>query len=510
MQTPTLAEFFQQAGIARYPSFAPFVKLAKVPFKSQVQGLTLCVHNQWFGLLDETGAGKSLPAVAAALHYIGMGNKVLVVTLASLVHQFAESITEDFIGVDKYVKIAVLNQGPAQRKAIMAEWDATQWPEVLVISYEMFAVHKLGVTIKAAGYDVLITDESQKWKNPDKVFAKSIAEFLGNPKQMDTAFFPMTGTPMHTSLVDCYPLINLLSPGAYRSHDAFLAKHCIHKRIPLKEPRKLKNGRKQTHFKVLTGYCRHEELSANLYQRARRVMKKDIPELRALKDPIISEVAVVLSPAHKALYRKLLDEKFLELGDGSIITALQEQELRQKMLQIISCPELFIDPDATIDNQVMAACDDLISAATGEGKVILFLNFQESVRRYAQALSEYKPVLMYGGVSAAERERSRESFLNDPECRLLIANPKSAGAGFNFQSVCHTTIFGEPTASPGDFKQAMDRIVRPGQLWQSNIYVLKALGTVSPNAIKEMLRRDGDISKVSRDKTSLRSFYNFA
>ncbi|MDP3668091.1 MAG: hypothetical protein Q8R69_00145 [Telluria sp.] len=29
MQTPTLAEFFQQAGIERYPAFAPFVQLSE-------------------------------------------------------------------------------------------------------------------------------------------------------------------------------------------------------------------------------------------------------------------------------------------------------------------------------------------------------------------------------------------------------------------------------------------------------------------------------------------------
>lgn len=511
MPTPTLAEFFRAAGIERYPAFAPFVQLDKAPFKSQVQGLTLCVHHQWYGLLDETGAGKSIPAVAAALHYIGMGNKVLVVTLASLVHQFAESVFADFHGLDRYITVHVLNQGPDKRKKLLAEWERTNtWPEIMVMGYEMFATCKMFEPMKAAGYDVLITDESQKWKNPAKVYAKRIAEYVGDPAKMETAFFPMTGTPMHSVLTDCYPLISLLSPGVYESYDAFLARHCLYKKVKLKEPRRLKNGRKQYYFQLLTGYCRHEELSQALYHRARRVMKRDIPELRALKDPIITPVPVQLSTQHLTLYRKLLDEKFLELDSGELITALQEQELRQQALKMITCPELFIDEGKTIDNQVMQTIYDLVAAEAPTSKVILFMHFRASVERYAEALAEFKPALIYGGTTPAGREDSRQRFLHDPECRLLIANVKSAGAGFNFQSVSHTTIFGEPTGSPGDLKQAMDRVVRPGQLWQCNTYIIKALGTVAPNAIKEMLRRDGDITQVTMDKKSLRHFYDVA
>jgi superfamily II DNA or RNA helicase len=210
------------------------------------------------------------------------------------------------------------------------------------------------------------------------------------------------------------------------------------------------------------------------------------------------------------LYRRLVEEKFIELESGEIITALQEQELRQRVLQMITCPELFLDPGKTIDNHILKTVFDLIEAEAPDSKVILFLHYRETVERYAEALKQFKPALIYGGVSPTGREESRRRFLWEPECRLLIANPKSAGAGFNFQHVSHTTIFGEPTASPGDFTQAMDRVVRPGQLWQCNTYILKALSTVAPKAIKEMLRRDGDISRVTLDRKNLRHFYDFA
>lgn len=506
--TCSLAELYQQAGVSRPPAFAPFVTLDKKPFESQVQGLTLCLHKTRFGLLDETGAGKSIPAVAAALYYIGHGNKALVVTKASLIYQFAESVYADFRGVDRYVRVHVMDQPPDKRRKLFADWDAAgDWPEMVVMSYELFSTSRLCDVMKATGYDVLITDESQHWKNPKSQVAKRIVAYVGAPDE--TAFIPMTGTPTHTALTDCYMLLRLLNPDYCPNYDAFERRHCLFKKIQLKVPRKTKWG-VQTHFQLLVGYRNHKKLSEALYTNARRVMKRDIPELAALKDPVITEVPVRLSAQHMKLYRELLANRFLQLDGDEVITALQEQELRQRALQIITCPEAFVPSDVTIENAVLKACYDLIEREAPASKVLLFLNFRDTIRRYAEALAEFDPVIMNGDVTPTEREVSRDRFLNDPKCRLLIAHPKSAGAGFNFQSVSHTVIYGEPVASPGDFKQSMDRVVRPGQVWECNIYVIKALSTVAPQAIKAMLARDTDSMQVLRDRTSLRHFYNFA
>lgn len=74
MQGPTLAGYLQRAGIERYPTLVQFVQLDKNLFKSKVQKLSLCLHNQWYRLPHEPGSWKSIPAVGATLHYICMGN----------------------------------------------------------------------------------------------------------------------------------------------------------------------------------------------------------------------------------------------------------------------------------------------------------------------------------------------------------------------------------------------------------------------------------------------------
>jgi len=77
MKTPTLAEYFQRAGIEWYPAFAPFVQFKYTPLQSQVEGQGLYVHYQQYGLLDEIDTGKSSPWMGATLHYICMGLNLL-------------------------------------------------------------------------------------------------------------------------------------------------------------------------------------------------------------------------------------------------------------------------------------------------------------------------------------------------------------------------------------------------------------------------------------------------
>ena len=136
-----------------------------------------------------------------------------------------------------------------------------------------------------------------------------------------------------------------------------------------------------------------------------------------------------------------------------------------------------------------------------ETKVILFANYKESVKQLAKRYEKYNPAILNGDVSNPEAQKNK--FLKDPTCRMLVANPESAGVGLNLQSVCYNAIFVEPTGIPGDFKQALERIFRTGQKFQVNCWILKAMETISPNAIKNMYLREGAIRAMNRDKESL-------
>ena len=251
----------------------------------------------------------------------------------------------------------------------------------------------------------------------------------------------------------------------------------------------------------MLGYTNTHILSRNLYEHARRVTKEQVFDI---KKPIVQEVPIKLAPAHKALYRKLMTERVLQV-DGDLIDATTQQSLRQKALQIVAAPENFTD-NKSMDNQVLEALDELlddIGMAGKHEKALVFSNYHTTVNALMKRYEKFKPAQFDGQITHNWQEVSRKRFLEDDECRMMIAHPLSGGVGLNLQSVCCYAFFVEPVGIPGLFTQAAERIHRLGQTKVVTIYILKAIGTLYPKVISVMLGREKDSIAVMRDKHSL-------
>lgn len=485
-----LQDYFKAAKVKHPIPFADHIEINpdKLPRKHQISGLNRLLTNEHFGLYDKPGTGKTLIAHAYGFFWISEGQRVIAVMPPNLIYQFKEELTEVYLGADRFVKCHLLNQSPNKRDKLFTEWKAHKtWPQFLCMSYQMFAIEYQRLI---GHYRVGIFDECQALKNSESTLHKKVDAWK-NQKGGTSAVF-MTGTPIHNELIDTYAMIHLTYPEAYASFGEFDRRHCEYTKIRLREPIRTKRGKYIRSFKKRTGYRNENVINKNLYKHGRRVLKEEVIEV---KQPTIIEVPVQLATKHLALYKKLVRERLIQL-ENELIIATNAQALRQKCLQIVTCPELFTD-HMDFKNHVVETCRELLDGIQmNETKAILFCNYQASVRNLAQYFEQYNPALMYGESSA---EKNRQKFLKDATCRLLIANPKSAGAGFNFQSVCHNIIFTEPTGVPGDFQQCMDRVNRSGQKHLVNVWIVKALGTISPKATEEMLRKEGEAQRVYKD-----------
>ena len=487
----TLNDYYKAARLKLTVPFAPYINLSFPPRKHQITGLNKLLTNDAYGIYDKPGTGKTMISQAWCLYWISEGQKCLAVMPPNLVYQYHDSLFEVFQNSEKFVHCHILNQSPTKRRQLYEQWQANKsWPEIMCLSYQMFA-REYKTLMKV--YKVGVFDEAHALKNSSSKIFKQVQEWKSQKGGTEAVF--MTGTPVHNELIDAYSLIKLTNENAYANFTQYDRMHSVYTRIPLRTPRRMRNGGMLRSFKKRTGYRNIEDIRKNLYKNGRRVLKEEIMEIT---QPTIIEVPVQLDPAHSKLYRKLVKERLLQLKD-ELIVATNAQALRQKCLQIVTCPELFTD-HMNFKNQIVETCRSLIDGIEiKETKVILFCNYQDSVRNLEQYFQDYNPALMYG---ASNSEKNRKKFLNDDSCRMLIANPKSAGAGFNFQEQCHNIIFAEPTGVPGDFQQCMDRVHRSGQKRLVNVWITKALGTISPKATQEMLRKEGEAQQVHFDKHS--------
>jgi SNF2 family DNA or RNA helicase len=516
--TMTLQHYLVQAGVREELPFARAIVMnpEMIPMKHQVTGLNQTLAYDRFAVYDEPGCGKTLIAHAVALYMAGYQNKVVIAMPPVLLEQFEEELDYTFYGWRDQVSLHVLRENPAGREKLFKKWRAEGWPDIICMSYQTLAKlprqrkrknktdkpkeffgnmtepgewyvvppnadDYISGVLKKHGYNYVIADEAHALKNPTSNQHKAVQYLLGE----DGGLMLMTGTPIPNELSDAFGMIALTSPGTYASKKSFERLHCLY--------RTNDDG-----YSTLIGYQNQETISTHLYSRARRVTKEQVLNL---KKPQVIEVPINLDESHHRLYKKLIRERFLEMGD-EVITALNQQALRQKSMQIITTPEHFTKQKFPIE--IVAGVDQLIdNIGIHQEKVVVFATYQRSVESLRDHFiaKGLNPAVIYGG--KGNNDEQKRKFLNDDTCRVLVANPVSGGYGLNLQTVCRWVIFAEPTSVPGDFKQASERVHRKGQKKVVTIYILKALGTISPKLTKKMLSKEGETMGVMKDATSL-------
>lgn len=518
---PSLHEMLRGMGYTPSPRLPDF-QMPRTPRDCQLEAVDQMLSNTRFGIYDEPGVGKTMPSQITTLCHCALGNKTVIVMPPVLLLQYEKALRADFPGVSDYFSWHILREVPARRKKLYAKWDEGGWPDILMMSYQMFRKLRkktyekvkwpnggsyfkeipgeLSNVLEQQNYVVLIPDEAHKLKNPLSDTHKVVAEFL--LQEGGAAFYPMTGTPIYNTVSDAYGLIKLVSPGLYESLDAFKYQHEV-------------EGSDGQGRPIVVGFKNLDRLHENLYKNARRYTKG---QALALKEPHIDLVDVELDPAHMKLYKQILNERWAE-KEGEVLDLTTQQKLRMVLAQAVSNPEMFSDEGAKVQNNLIEMIEEWLETfgvgglrlderglPLGNGQVekcIVFCHFNASVESLMRKLEKYNPVSIYGGNTARQNDANKEKFENPQAYPLLVANAESGGVGLNFQYVCRYEVFAEPMSVPGLFKQAVDRVDRDGQLYAPEIKVLRAVGTAYPGAIRNMLRKATEAQEVVRDPKTM-------
>ncbi|WP_437607350.1 SNF2-related protein [Sorangium sp. So ce834] len=404
-------------------------------FPYQREGVLHLFRNGRALLADDMGLGKTLQAIAACelLRRRGEARRILIVTAASLKHQWAQEIAR-WTGE----RAAVLGGSPAQRSGALAAEAA-----YTVLSYEL-TWRELS-RLQALAADVLVLDEAQRAKN---FRTKTAVTLRALPSRF---LFVLTGTPVENRLDDLYSLLQLVDPallgplwrfnadfhrqdergrivgyknlGELRRRVAPVALRRERAEVLLDLPPLLE----QTRYTPLTREQR--ELDADYRAQAARLVA--IAERRALRKEELDRLMMLLMKARQAC-------NALELCDPR----------RRKR----ASPKL---------DELEALIAEI--TAHPRNKVIVFSEWVGMLELARERIERLRVglVTLHGDVPTERRPALLDRFREDPAVRVLLSTD-AGGVGLNLQAASYVVHLDLPW-NPARLDQRTARAHRMGQ-----------------------------------------------
>ena len=180
------------------------------------------------------------------------------------------------------------------------------------------------------------------------------------------------------------------------------------------------------------------------------------------------------------LYEKYRRELAAEILRDGLKTWDDAEEILKRLLrlvQVASNPSL-VDQSYEGTPGKLCVLDSIVSKMPSSGpKAIIWTGFTENVSRIAHRYPEMHPVRVHGQLSITDRTRHLDRFMEDPNCRLLVATPGAAKEGLTL-TVANHALFFDRTFSLDDYLQAQDRIHRISQTEECIVENLVAVGTI--------------------------------
>ena len=340
---------------------------------------------------------------------------------------------------------------------------------------------------------LIVVDESDSIKSWGAKRSKRLRQLAFNAQCKQRAI--MTGTPIAKDLTDEWAQFYFLNPNiiGHKYKTSFLAQFCVMGGF---ENRNVVGTRNLDLFKQLT---------------APHIFRATKEQLH-LPPKIYDTIAFDLTEQQKRLIREIKDtciavldaEKDQRILASTAATAiLRMQQIACGFARVSNDPA-FEDliPDnglVNLANPRMDALLDLIGQL-GDRKVVIWCRFQHDVRTVWKELSELAGATMiYGPVGDHDRHIRKAMFIENSDCRFLVATPDAAGRGLDgLQKGCSTAIYYSNSFNAIARWQSEDRIHRIGQHATASYFDLIARG--SPDrAILANLRAKKDLSSLVLD-----------
>lgn len=404
-----------------------------VPFGHQKTTASFLSLRKRAFCFNEQGTGKTASVIWAADYLMSRGNVSRVLVLCPL-SIMKSAWQKDMFTFAMHRSCGVAHGTPAQRKKVIASG-----VQFVIINFDGLAVVK--DEIIAGGFDLIVVDEANAYKNPQTNRWKVFNQIL---KATDARLWMLTGTPAAQSPVDAYGLAKLVNPeGCPKYYTEFRATVLT----------------KITQFKWVPKATAPAYVH-NILQPAIRFEKKDCLDL---PDVTHTYREAPLTKMQMQYYKQLRDEMLLEAA-GEEVSAVNAATKLNKLLQI-SGGAVYTDTGEVLQFDVsnrLSAVLEVIEEASN--KVLVFVPFTHTIELLRERLEKEGITcgVINGSVPVNKRSDIVDRFQDMQDPQVLLIQPQAASHGLTL-TAADTIIWYAPVTSVETYLQANARINRPGQ-----------------------------------------------
>jgi SWI/SNF-related matrix-associated actin-dependent regulator 1 of chromatin subfamily A len=440
------ASWATECGIA-YPvgPNAPFQ-----PRPYQNAGVDYCLRRQRRLIGDEPGLGKTLQSIV--LNNVEGSGRNLIICPARVRKQWRDQIK--MWTVIPNVRTYLIEKG--------SDGVAT-WPHYTIISYELARNKEIHAALRAIKWDSLTIDEGHFLKSIGALRTRAV---FGGGRDMDYKealadkakhVTVLTGTPLPNRPRECYTLARALQWESidWLGEDDFRFRFNPSARITIKV----------RSVDPMTGEVTERDQIVNKEDKGR------LPELQArLRTNFM--VRRLKADVLKDLPDKQYEFAYIET-DGTIADILRREKMLDYKVDDLKGPYNF-----QIDGQISTLRREMGTAkipqaiehmrylldVVGLEKVVMFSYHRGVMDALNEALKDYGVVEVRGGTSAHQSAKAVELFRFNPKVKIFSGQLDAAGFGIDgLQDAAFHVVFIEPSWTPGNNEQAVDRLHRLGQ-----------------------------------------------
>lgn len=417
-------------------------------------------------------------------------------------------------------KVVIIRGQKAERIKSLVEGiteDPTCDFGVVIIGYDSLSATEAAFCMPE--WDRIIADESHYFKSNKTNRWETMLKIRSRAKTR----MILTGTPIGNSPMDLWCQLEFLGEGlsGFQSFKEFRKFYGEFETV---------YGASGHGVEKLVGIKNVPLLKERLARLSFAITKEDAG--LKLPDKVYDVLEVAMTERQGKIYDSVADELMSEIEDilSGEVNQLTTENILTRLMRLAQITSGFATYDATIDeegtvtspkrvqqidndNPKVVACIEALTAEDRDplGKCIIWCTFVEDIQILVKKLKEagVGTVAYYGKVTQDNRDEAVNQFNCNPDCKVMVANPQTAGEGLdllgynkldpeNSKTYCDMEIFFSQNWSAIQRSQAEDRAHRRGTRMPVRITDLVIPGTIDEE-IRRRVRAKSDMAKSITD-----------